>query len=510
MLKSLKAIWAASLLGAGALIGVPAAPVTAQPDLQTTRIPAPSIAPPLLSPALLNGKPFPEVRPFVAKVPEPRRTLFVAAGAENGDGSEAHPWGDLQASLCALEPGDRLRVRAGKYPGSFQIDTPCRDGSAQAPIQVFFDGKATLLARGESSPLTIRKAHWHMVGVYLKCKNSLAAGISVDGPGAHDLTLDGTRVSDGAGPGVRIGAQAARITIANSRISKTGLKTSGNASVGIEIEAGTQNILLANNHLHENPLGSVRVDPPESGGHPSRNLVLRANTIRNDGTTSIDVAAADGLTATGNTISDAAGRPRSRGILLEEVRDAVVRGNHVSQCTVGIQVGRGNPDDGSFRAARNVAIDHNYLERTLPAGVACDIEAGSAIRLTNNIVDGYSTGILLFGKPPQTEKVTVANNLVLGVSDVAFLIADPAATTLFDFNIFRPLGPANVEVSSQTISLAQYLKDGAMPHTRLSVTARILGRDLGRVSGVATLHQGKALDGADSHGSAPNIGVTER
>ena len=66
--------------------------------------------PPVGSAVLLAGRPFPRIVPFEGELPEPRRTLFVAPGKEAGDGSEAHPWNDLQAALCALGPGDRLRV----------------------------------------------------------------------------------------------------------------------------------------------------------------------------------------------------------------------------------------------------------------------------------------------------------------------------------------------------------------------------------------------------------------
>jgi len=114
---------------------------------------------PIPEPVFLNGKPFPEVSAFVAKLPAQQRSFFVAPAKENGDGTEAHPWNDLQAALRALSPGDRLRVRAGAYKGVFHIDEACRDGNEEAPIQVFFDGKAKVAPEGEAAALTVRRAY---------------------------------------------------------------------------------------------------------------------------------------------------------------------------------------------------------------------------------------------------------------------------------------------------------------------------------------------------------------
>ncbi|MGH9442518.1 MAG: hypothetical protein ACRD16_09605, partial [Thermoanaerobaculia bacterium] len=76
---------------------------------------SPGVQPPLT----LSGKPFPDVARYKPAVPKPTRTLFVKASKDNGDGSEKNPWNDLQAALCELRPGDRLRVGAGTYTGPF-------------------------------------------------------------------------------------------------------------------------------------------------------------------------------------------------------------------------------------------------------------------------------------------------------------------------------------------------------------------------------------------------------
>jgi parallel beta helix pectate lyase-like protein len=460
---------------------------------------------------LLNGKSFPHVIPFAAELPAPRRTFFVAAGKDNGDGSEARPWNDLPSSLCALEPGDRLRVRAGEYAGPVRIETPCRDGTARHSIQVLFDEKAKVTPAVGAAAFTLRRAHWHIAGLSLELGESADPGVSIEGAGAHDLVLDDLHIADGSQPAIRIGGGASRVTVGNSRISKPRLRARGPDAAGIAIEAGVAHVLLANNRVQGNPGGAIRVAAPLAGGRPASDLEMRANTLRGVGVTAIAVAAADGLRITGNTISDTAGREETRGIVLEEVRRAVVKENYVRDCAVAIQIGSADPDGSSFRAVTDVSIERNFLESALPAGFAIDVEAGNKVRVANNTIQGFAHGILVFGGPARTREVTVANNLVLGVSEVAFVLENPAAAALFDYNLFSTQGgTVDVEAGSKTYGLAGYLKAGSMPHSRVVPDARIQMHELTRVKGVKTIDQGKVLEGIDFRGSAPDLGVAEQ
>ena len=161
------------------LAGVLMSPVAAQTGPPPAVAETPTVLP-VVPPVLLNGKPFPVVARFVANLAVPRRTLFVAAGRKNGDGSESRPWNDLQSALCALGPGDRLRVRAGTYAVALRIDTPCRDGTPSEPIQVFFDGRAMIVPVSGSAALTIRRSHWLLVGLSLKLGDTPGAGVSIE------------------------------------------------------------------------------------------------------------------------------------------------------------------------------------------------------------------------------------------------------------------------------------------------------------------------------------------
>ncbi len=460
---------------------------------------------------LVSGKSFPPVVPFSDDLPGPRRTFFVAPGKDNGDGSEGRPWNDLQSALCALEPGDRLRVRSGEYAGPIRVDAPCHDGSDRRPIRVLFEKNAKVKPGEGAAAFTLRRAHWNVDGLSLELGESAEPGVVIEGAGGHDVVLDHLHVADGSEAGIRIGANATRVTVGNAGISRPRLRARGPRAAGIVLEAGASRVLLANNRLQGNPGGAIRVEAPSAGGRAASDLEMRANTLRGAGVTAIFVGAADGVRIAGNTISDTPGLEGSRGVALEAVRRAVVRENHLRDCAIGVQIGSADPDGSTFRASTDVAVERNALESALPAGFAIDVEAGSRVRVVNNVLQGFAHGILVFGGPPRTAEVTVANNLVLGISEVAFVLENPAAAVLFDYNVFSTQGgTVDVEAASKTYGLAGYLTSGAMPHSRVAPAARIRFHDLARVTGVKTIDQGKALEGLDFRGSAPDLGVAEQ
>jgi hypothetical protein len=492
-------------------IGASAGRNAASPDVAASPTPAPA---PRRLPApeavWLNGKPFPQVVASAPHLSAAHRTFFAEPGTAAGDGSEAAPWSDLQAALRQLQPGDRLRVRAGEYSVALQIDESCQNGTRQEPIQIVFDGKAELTPNGDSAILTITRAHWVIVGLYAKLSDSKAPAVSIEGAGSHDVMLEQVRISGGKVAAVFIGAASQHVTIDNSRISKEHLEEPGRDAVGVRIAAGARNILLRNNHLHENPAGSVRIDAPARSGLRARDIQIVDNTISGDGSTAIAVAAADGLRITGNTISDATGGD-TRCLTLDDVRRAVVRSNHFSHCALAMRIGQVDPDAGVRGHADDVSIDHNFLESALPGGTAVDIEAGEGVRFANNVIQGYSDGITVFGKPPSTKGVTIANNLWLSVSRTAFMIQDPQSADLFDYNVFSPQGEIlTAEVGHNSLPLTQFLKEGTMPHTRVVPNVQVLNRDLGRISGVETANRGTAIEGIGSHAGAPALGVAER
>ncbi len=470
---------------------------------------------------LLGGQPFPAVAPFRVALAKPDRTVFVAAGAKDGDGSKARPWGDLQAALRALGPGDLLEVGPGDYAGPVRIDESCRDGTPGRPVRVAFDAKAKLAPGGGAgtvgqAALTIVRPYWNLKGVYLVLDQSASTGISVEGD-AHDVTLDGARIAGGAGPSVLIGADTARVRIANARISKSGLNEANPDAVGIVLAAGARDTLLANNHMSENPGGSIRVRAPAAGGRAAGGLQIVGNGMRDDAATAIEVEAADGVRIANNTISDSPKWAGTRGIALGRVEHAVIQGNLVSDCAIGIQLGAAPPpgagDGGEARQATGVTIDHNYVVDSFSVGTGIRIEAARDARVAHNVLDRVSEAFVVTGAPPRTQGLTVVNNLILGVAKIGFALDDPRAAAHFDYNLFSPLGAAGsvaARLSGREIPLAKALQQEKMTHTKLIPGVKILNNDLARVEGADPRDQGSPLGGFPHRGSAPDIGIEER
>lgn len=461
---------------------------------------------------LLDGKPFPAVRAPSLRLPEAKRTFFVAPGKEAGNGTEGSPWTDLQAALRRLAPGDRLRVRTGAYRGPLEIGDSCRDGSERQPIQLVFDGKATV-EPGEgkdAGALILSRAHWLVVGLYATLGGSAAPGVLVKGRGAHDVRLEGTRLADGVGPSIRVDGDAARVAISGAYVSKTNLKTAGPGSCAVEVLGGAREVSLESGHFSNNPAGSIRVRAPEARRNAARDLEIRNNTFRDDGATTIAIEAADGVTISGNTITDATGVAGTRGVAFERVERGSVRANRISGFAIGIAVGFAEPKGGPYRAASDVVVERNGLLDGGPGTAAFVVEAGTRVRMVNNLADGYADGVLLFGAPPQTERVVVANNVFLGVSDVALMMQSPSAATLFDYNVFSPLGAPTVEIAGRAQPLTRFLKEGSMPHTQIKRGVQVVHRDLARLSGLPTVDRGTKVEGLQFRGAAPDLGPAER
>ncbi|HEY1252707.1 MAG TPA: right-handed parallel beta-helix repeat-containing protein [Thermoanaerobaculia bacterium] len=495
-------------------------PGVVRADPAPTPIPTPVIpfrVPEFPQALLLSGRPFPQVTPVKAVLAKPDRTLFVAAkkgdgGASgSGDGSEGSPFHDLQAALRALEPGDRLRVGPGDYAGPIRIDETCKEGTRRRTIQVVFDSRAKLAPGGGvgAAALTVRRAFWHLSGTYVSLDQSASPGIAIEGD-AHDVLLDGARVSGGAGPSVSVGGGTVAVRVANARISKSRLERSNPDAVGIAVLAGARDTLIANNQLSENPGGSVRVQAPSDGGKPASAVQVVGNSIRDDAATAIDVEAADGVRIAGNTITDSPTWSGTRGIALGSVRRAIVRENAVTDVAIGIQVGEAG-EGGESREASGVTVDHNYVVETVSVGTGVRLEAARDTRVVHNVLERVGEAFAIAGRPPRTQGVTVVNNLAVGVAKVGFAIDDPKSVLAFDYNLFSPASEGvTARLAGREMPLAKALEEGKMSHSKVARGVRIQNHDLARIEGAEVRDQGSTLGGFPHRGSAPDLGIEER
>jgi hypothetical protein len=198
----------------------PAAPAT--PSVEVRSIGARPIEDPSQRPK--------KVRLNLPERPALGRTLYVnAKGPPNGDGSsEEQPLTDLQAALCALEPGDRLVIWDGDFRGPFSIGADCSDGTAEAPIEVYAAADAVLYGGAHSNEpvLTVARAHWQLHDLMVVPLESVGAGVLVRDP-AKEIDLDSPHIRSGRGNGIEIHPGVTGVQIRAAHIHHMGIQEGG-------------------------------------------------------------------------------------------------------------------------------------------------------------------------------------------------------------------------------------------------------------------------------------------
>jgi len=225
---------------------------------------------PVYKPGQLGDAP----RIEVPETPPLGRTVYVSVQARQpGDGSFERPFNNLQESLCDLRPGDRLLVMAGRYPAPVRLDESCSNGTAEAPIEVYFSDDAVLagpfeaVADPPSAVVFIARSHWLFGGMEVRPEHA-PRGIVI-ASGSHHVTFRSIHVYSGVGSGVEILPGSEAIVIEGSHFHKLGSlggrtvnETHGEHS-GVRIFPGTRNIAVVDTKMH-NILGPpVDVVPPE-------------------------------------------------------------------------------------------------------------------------------------------------------------------------------------------------------------------------------------------------------
>lgn len=433
----------------------------------------------------LDGAPFPERLVYDPKFPEASRTLYVSAepGPE-GDGSASRPWRDLQASFCRLGPGDRLVLLAGIYEGSFSIGETCRDGTAQSPIQVWAH-HSFLKPSGGRDVLTLERAHWQFWELQIALLDSRAAGFVVRGAGAHDAALDQSHIYEGQGPAVRIEAGSARVTLSNCHIHQSG---------GVRVEKGAREVRILSNHIHHNFATAVTVS--------GEKVEIAGNRLHNDKGRGLVLGGCSGVRVSSNKFSNYRPVRESEGeaaVIGPGCSDVVFEKNTFIEASVGLRV------DGGEK----ILVLRNFLENRLtPESTGLLIDGGRDVLLVNNLLDHYAEAIRVAGRPPGTDRISIANNLVLEPA-LAFSLDSRESAQVFEANVFSSAGgSARARIGADTMDLGKALR--GMPGSRLLRKIEILDHDLARITGFVPVDAGRPIPGVTFRGAAPDIGVAEK
>ena len=423
------------------------------------------------------------------------------------------PWRDLAAALRALSPGDRVVVGEGEYPDPVRIDQSCRDGTADAPITVVFE-KAEMKPSNGAATLSVSRSFWRFERFTVDLADGEAPGFSADGPSARGIVLDRARITGGAGAAVRIGPGATGTTVSRSSFARAGARPVRAGALAIAVDPGSSDTRIVGNSVLGRPSGAVRVGPP-SGSLPAgaapRDVLIEGNTFSGSRAPAVLVTVGTAVRISANTIlCDRAGL-EGRAIVIEGGSGVRVEGNHVVDASVFVQMGWREPGGPGSGRPEDVLVCRNYFERRTAADTTgVDIEAGSDVRIANNVFEEVAETLALFGSPPQTVGVVVANNLIVRPTRLALRADDLSAVSSFAANAFgfrrRPI-PA--EIGGKPRDLARLFPAALRPN-RAAPELRILSKDLGRIEGVETRDGGVPVAGVAFQGSAPDLGVAER
>lgn len=472
-------------------------------------------------PVLLEGKPFPAQSDHTVELASPRRTFFVTAGQRRGgNGTRAKPWTDLQAALRALRPGDRLVVGAGSYPGAFRVDESCKDGEPNLSIQIVGEGSPVLGPATGSPVLTVARGFWQIRGLTIAAGPLERSSILLAGMPAHDLLLDRLNLNGGRGPGIEIGTGSRSITISNSNIHHFH-KGGPTQSHGIAVDSRVVGLKILSNDIHHNEGSGVFVAGPRGKGKGMKSfietLTIAGNTFHSDGMHGVKIRGGSrNVRITDNRFWNYRPSRNSRGaaiLLYPNVRDSFVEGNHVADSSIAVHLGTTEPGTGVGNAGpRSITIVRNYLEcRSVPHSVGVLMNSGQAVRVHNNVIEGCSRGIDLMAQPPG-EGFSIANNLILNASELAFAVSNDTPIEYFDHNVFGYIdGRPRAVITGKPRDLSAALSLRQMAGSRVEKGIRLVGRDLARFEGAALIDRGKAIGSAKAYrGRAPDIGIAEQ
>ncbi len=106
----------------------------------------------------------------------PTRTVHVAVGG-TGDGSEAAPFGSLEAAARVATPGTEILLRAGRYATGWYVEQV--HGTATAPIWIRGEAGVVLDGSGEGEVLHVSEASY-LVIEGLELRGSSVNGLNID------------------------------------------------------------------------------------------------------------------------------------------------------------------------------------------------------------------------------------------------------------------------------------------------------------------------------------------
>jgi hypothetical protein len=340
------------------------------------------------------------------------------------------------------------------------------------------------------------------------------------GLNAHDVVFDRGDVSEGRGPGILIASGSRRVTISNSRIHH--FQGGGPKwSHGVFVYSQTGDLKVVGNTVHDNEGSGLFVEGARGRGKGMRSYIeglsIVGNTFRNDGMHGVKVrGAARGVRITHNEFRGYRPARNSRGsaiLMYPTTRDSIVEDNAIVDTTVGIHLGASDYEGtGKGIGPLNIGIQRNYIScGPVVESAGLRVDMGRRVRINNNVIRGCEEALHLDALPPEGEGLSVANNLVMEPTRLAFSLSSPAAAEFFGNNVFSVRsGKVSGRLAGETRDLRKPWKEFGMPGTAVTSGVTLAGQDLARITGVRVVDAGMKLKGIAYKGVAPDIGIAEK
>ena len=273
--------------------------------------------------------------------------------------------------------------------------------------------------------------------------------------------------------------------------------------------------------MHDNEGSGLFVEGARGRGKGMRSYIeglsIVGNTFRNDGMHGVKVrGAARGVRVTHNEFRGYRPARNSRGsaiLMYPTTRDSIVEDNAIVDTTVGIHLGASDFEGtGKGIGPLNIGIQRNYIScAQIVDSAGLRVDMGRRVRINNNVIRGCEEALHLDAVPPEGEGLSVANNLVMEPTRLAFSLSSPSAAAFFGNNVFSARsGRVSGRVAGETRDLKKSWKGFAMPGTAVTSGVSLAGQDLARITGVRVVDAGMKLKGVAYKGSAPDIGVAEK
>ncbi len=339
-----------------------------------------------------------------AAEPEALDVRHVATNGDDGaDGSEAAPWATIEHAVASAQPGTKIVVHGGSWPG---LTIESVDGTEEAPIVLTGADGARPIFTG---PVNVTRAFWVLDGIEVASTEPVFS-VRFTGAGSHDNVIRNSVVRDGTGAaGVSIDLDASRVTIEGNEIFN--ISRGETDAHGIVVQPTTREVTVVGNEIHSTSGDSVQcIGPGQDAveGAPANGVVIEGNTFRDTRENAVDIKHCENVEIRGNVMHGFRQSATSNGeaiVVHLLAKNVTVEENDISNTSRGVVTGRG---------ATNVTVRRNVIHGLADEMTGVIFGEGSQLTALHNTIVGAARGVQAL---PGSGTPSVKNNIFDGVTE---------------------------------------------------------------------------------------------